>query len=232
MIRRSPHCSRWAVSAASDTTSTSVKSAVDAPTQDEPDRSRLLVLSSTEPVGCTQRRRTPVDVPSHTVVRSWLAKPYCRCGPARTSASPSTRRPNTPIEVSAASSSHPVSAPLGSGSGMASCAGPASRAAASAARTRSASCAGSVTAALELTTPAAVPPSTYTTAITVSRQDVVCPFVVIVELAHRSTASLDSVTSTAQPGRWAAVARVRSTTSWARSAARTAGPVTDPLPAC
>ena len=29
----------------------------------------------TDPVGCTQRRRMPVEVPSQVVVISWLAKP-------------------------------------------------------------------------------------------------------------------------------------------------------------
>src|SRR6185312_17144017 len=184
---RLPHSSRCAASAASATTSTSAKSAVDAPVQAEPDRSGVLALSSIDPVGCTQRLRRPVDVPSQVVVSSWLAKPYWRCGPASTSASPDASGPNTPIEVSAPLSAQPGSSPAGSGSGAASSAGPASRAAASAAATSSSSGARAVTAALELATPAATPPSTATNATTVTRPDVVCPFVVIVELAQRST---------------------------------------------
>ena len=55
-------------SAASATTSTSVKSAVELPVHAEPSRSGVLTLSSIEPVGCTHRLRTPVDVPSQTVL--------------------------------------------------------------------------------------------------------------------------------------------------------------------
>ena len=186
---------------------------MDAPTQAEPDRSGVFALSSTEPVGCTQRRRTPADVPSQVVTSAWLANPYCRCGPASTSARPPANPPNTPIEVSAASSSQVVSPVVGPGRSAASRAGPASRAEASAARTRSASCAGSVIATPDATTPAAVPPSTATTATTVTCVAVVCPFVVIVELAQRSTASLDVRTSTTHPCRCAAAASVRSTIS-------------------
>ena len=55
--------------------STSVKSAVDAPAHAEEARSAVLTFSSTDPVGCTQRRRMPVEVPSQVVTISWLAKP-------------------------------------------------------------------------------------------------------------------------------------------------------------
>ena len=127
-----------------------------------------MAFSSTEPVGWTQRRRMPVDVPSQTVVISWLANPYCRFGPASTSARSPANRPNTRMEVSAAGSLHDGSSPVGWSRGMASRAGPASRAADSAARTRSSSCAAAVTATLELTTPAAMPPSTATNATTVT----------------------------------------------------------------
>ena len=40
--------------------------AVERPVHAEPSRSGVLTLSSIEPVGCTHRRRTPVDVPSQT----------------------------------------------------------------------------------------------------------------------------------------------------------------------
>jgi hypothetical protein len=88
-----------------------------------------------------------------------------------------------------------------------------------------------VTAALELATPAATPPSTATNAITVTRPEVVWPLVVIVELAQRSTASLVSRTSTAQSASRCPSTRVRSTTSWAAQLRRT-GSVTAPPPAC
>jgi hypothetical protein len=52
-----------------------VKSAVDTPVQADPARSAVLTFSSTEPVGCTHRLRTPVDVPSQVVVTSCEAKP-------------------------------------------------------------------------------------------------------------------------------------------------------------
>ena len=105
--------------------------------------------------------------------------------------------------VTAAGSAQAASSAVGSGSGAASSAGPASRAAASAAAT---STAGSVGSA-EPTTPAATPPSTATNAITVTRVAVLCPFVVMVELAQRSTASLLSRTSTTQPCRCAAACK-------------------------
>ena len=93
-----------------------------------------------------------------------------------------------------------------------------------------------MTAALELTTPAAMPPSTATNAITVTCPDVVCPLVVIVELAQRSTASLVSRTSTVQPCRCAPAASVRSTTSCGASTDTVTWlalvGVTDPPPAC
>ena len=62
-------------SLASATTSTSAKSAVEAPVHAELVRSGVLTLSSIDPVGWTQRRRTPAEVPNQTVVTSWLAKP-------------------------------------------------------------------------------------------------------------------------------------------------------------
>jgi hypothetical protein len=61
--------------------------------------------------------------------------------------------------------------------------------------------------------PAPTPPSSATKAITVTELVVLWPLVVIVEFAQRSTASLDAVTSTAQPCRRPAAARVRSTIS-------------------
>jgi hypothetical protein len=60
---------------------------------------------------------------------------------------------------------------------------------------------GSVTATLESATPAATPPSTATSATTVTEPSVLCPLVVIVELAQRSAARLYSPTITAQPAR-------------------------------
>ena len=47
-----------------------------------------------------------------------------------------------------------------------------------------------MTATLEAATPAAVPPSTATRAITVTEPSVLCPLVVIVEFAQRSVAWL------------------------------------------
>ena len=72
-------------------------------------------------------------------------------------------------------------------------------------------------AALVLAVPVAVPPSTASIAITETRRDVVCPFVVIVEFAQRSTALLVSETSTTRPTPSAPPGRAstRSTISWA-----------------
>ena len=92
--------------------------------------------------------------------------------------------------------------------------------------------AAAVTAALELATPAATPPSTATKAITVTRPEVVCPLVVIVEFAQRRTASLASRTITAQPCSRAPIARPPSTTSWARHVPVPPFPVTAPPPGC
>jgi hypothetical protein len=75
LTRRRPQSSREVASAARATTSTSVKSTVERPVHAELSRSGVLTFSSIEPVGCTHRLRTPVDVPSQTVLTSWEAKP-------------------------------------------------------------------------------------------------------------------------------------------------------------
>ena len=45
------------------------------PTLSTTSQTASFTFSSTDPVGCTQRLRTPAEVPSHTVISSCEAKP-------------------------------------------------------------------------------------------------------------------------------------------------------------
>src|SRR4051794_41805591 len=85
-----------------------------------------LRLSSTDPDGSTQRRRTPAEVPSHVVVTRWSANPNDASPGRKDAPSSSASRANTAVEGSSAPSSQCASAaPAGSGSGAPSRAGPA-----------------------------------------------------------------------------------------------------------
>ena len=180
-----------------------------------------LRLSSTDPDGSTQRRRTPAEVPSQVVVTRWSANPNDASPGRKDAPSSSASRANTAVEVSSAPSSQCASAaPAGSGSGAASRAGPARRAACTAPATASVSTASpsgpsaSPVGAGTVATPAPVPPSRGTSTTTESRRSTVLPFVVIVEFAHRTTASETSRTRATAPASGtcaAAIARARST---------------------
>ena len=219
--RRRPHPSRAVASAASATTSTSPKSAVVAPVQADADQVGGLHVQLDRP---GRLHPPPPDArprcPARRCVSSWLGeavvplpgRPAPRRGRRRArrrrrSRSPRRRRPS------------PGRRATGSGSGMASRAGPASRAARSAPAQQRVELARRRDGGAGLAVPAAVPPSSGERSRSPRRRrDGRVPFVVIVEFAHRSTAALVSETRTTRPTSAPATpgrARTRSTISWA-----------------
>ncbi len=134
-------------------------------------------------------------------VISWLAKPYSSRPPerARAKASPraGAKSPKTAEPVSAGASVKPADAGTPETGGWASSAGPAARAAASAARTSGSRSSG-VTADRD-TTPDAVPCAPSTVATTVRDRPRVTPFVVSALPAQRRLAEEYSSAMTAQP---------------------------------
>ncbi len=194
--------------------STSLKSRVERPAHADLVRSGDLALSSSVPFGWSCRSRSPVDVPTYVDTSSWLAKPYSSRPPARAraKASPSAgaKSANTAEEVSAGASVNSGDRATPVTSGCASSAGPAPRAAASAARTRGSS-SSAVTADRD-TTPEAVPSLPSTVATTVRVRPRVTPFVVSALPAQRRLAVDCSSAMTTHPSARDS-SRARSTTS-------------------
>ncbi len=161
------------------------------------------------------------------MVSSCRAKPYSSSpwAAARANASPRAgpKASNTSIEVCAGGRVNSGDDGWSATRGWASSAGPAARAASSAARTRDSTSSG-VTASRE-TTPEAVPSAPATVAITVSRRPRVTPLVVRALAAQRRLAVDSSSAITTQPS-----ARERpsasSTSSWGCIAV-----ISDPPPA-
>jgi hypothetical protein len=172
-----------------------VKSRVPTPDHTERAKSGDLPLSSTRPEGWSCRSRSPVEVPRYVVAIECSAKPNSSSLRSRASpkASPSAgaKSPNTLIEVSAASASHgPDPGGTSLTRGIASSAGPASRAARSLACTRSAMSGVPVRA----TVPAAIPAPPSTKEMTTTCRDRMAPLVVRLLLAQRRLASELSTT--------------------------------------
>ncbi len=178
-----------------------MKSRVARPAHADRLRSGDLAFSSSVPLGWSCRSRSPVDVPTYVEVSSWLAKPYSSRPPARARANASPRAgaksANTADDVSAGASVKSGDAGTSVTRGCASSAGPAPRAAASAARTRGSS--SSLVTAERETTPDAVPSRPSTVATTVSVRPRVTPFVVSALPAHRRLAVDSSSAITTQP---------------------------------
>lgn len=160
-----------------------------------------MAFSSSVPFGWSWRSRSPVDVPRYVDVSWWCAKPYSSRPPARARAKASPRAgansANTSELVSAGASVKSGDEGTPVTSGCASSAGPAPRAAASAART-SGSRSSAVTAERD-TTPDAAPSAPSTVAMTVRVRPRVTPFVVSALPAQRRLAEESSSAMTTQP---------------------------------
>src|SRR5581483_2797124 len=151
-------------------------------------------LISTEPVGCVNLRRSPVDEARNVVAISWRANPYNVSGPRNPDANAAANAPKTSAPVEGIASSQSAGSPEPAINGALSRASGAARAASSLAATSSAMAAGSTS--LVFTDPTCAASPRRTIEITDVERLVDTPFVVIELFAHRNDACPRSVTIT------------------------------------
>ena len=170
-------------------------------------------LISTDPVGWTKRRRTPVEVARNVVSTMWWANPYSVSVPANPTDRARATSAKAPAPVAGIGSPQSAGSPEPVSSGALSLAAGAAWATSSAAATKAVI--ASASAALDRTEPTCAESPWRTMEITAMERLVATPLVVIELPAQRSEASDRSVTitmvSAARP-EFAAAANARSTT--------------------